>query len=58
MQTITASELQRHPSIAVDRVRFERTGLVILRHGRPVAVLLSVEDLKLLEAKAEQREKR
>jgi prevent-host-death family protein len=33
----------------VDRVRVDRTRLVIMRHGRPAAALVSVEDLAVLE---------
>ena len=49
MATVTASEARSKFSELLSRARYGEERVVISRSGKPVAVLLSVEDAKLLE---------
>lgn len=42
-------DVKNHLSEVVDRVEREHERVVITRHGRPAAVVVSVEDLESLE---------
>jgi prevent-host-death family protein len=56
MKTIEASQLRQEISDALNTVAFAGERIAINRHGKRVAVLVSVEDLKLLEAWEEQQD--
>jgi prevent-host-death family protein len=47
---MSASELRTHISDAIGRVNYAGVRIVIEKNGKPAAVLISVEDLELLEA--------
>ncbi len=44
------SNVKAHLSEFIGRVNYGRERLLVLRHGKPVAALVSVEDLRRLEA--------
>jgi prevent-host-death family protein len=44
------SHVKARLSEFIGRVAYGRERLLVLRHGKPVAALVSVEDLRLLEA--------
>ncbi len=48
-ETVPFTEAKAHLSELVERVRAERDRIVLTRNGRPVAVLLSPDDLEGLE---------
>ncbi|MDE2872378.1 MAG: type II toxin-antitoxin system Phd/YefM family antitoxin [Gemmatimonadota bacterium] len=50
MTRVTATELQVAISDLLDRVVDRGERVVVERHGKPVAALVSPEDLELLEA--------
>lgn len=47
---VGAHEAKTHLSECLNRVRYGGERIVIERHGKPVAALVSTEDLKRLEA--------
>jgi prevent-host-death family protein len=47
---VPLTEVKNRLSEVVDRLQHEHGRVVITRHGRPVAVMLSLEDLESLEA--------
>ncbi len=49
MSTEPLRQVRDHFSDAVDRVEFEHERITVTRNGRPVAVLMSPEDLAQLE---------
>jgi len=51
---VTSSELGAHPGEILDRVRYSRTCLTVTRNGRPVAMLVPIQDQ--LERAAEQNQ--
>jgi prevent-host-death family protein len=57
--TISTVEIKAHLSQWLSRVAFNNERLVVLRRGKPVAALVSVDDLRRLEAldAEEQNEK-
>jgi len=50
MAKMTASEAREGFSEALNRVAFGKERIVLHRHGRDVAALISIEDLELLRA--------
>jgi prevent-host-death family protein len=56
MKTIEASRLRQEISAALNTVAFGGERIAINRHGKPVAVLVSVDDLKILEALDDQED--
>ena len=56
MKTIEASQLRQEISAVLNTVAFGGERIAINRHGKPVAVLVSVDDLKLLEALEDQED--
>jgi len=48
-EQIPLADVKNRLSALVDRVEREHDRVVITKHGRPAAVLLSVEDLESLE---------
>jgi len=46
---MSLADVKNHLSQVVDRLERERGRIVITKHGRPAAVVLSVEDLEGLE---------
>lgn len=49
MDQIPLAEVKDRLSEVVERIRTEHGRVVITKHGRPAAVLVSVEDLESLE---------
>jgi len=47
--TMALRDVQNHLSEVVDRVEREHDRVVITKHGRPAAVVVSVDDLASLE---------
>lgn len=47
---ITAAEARRNFADAINQVRYGFEHLVVTRHGKPVAALISPESLAILEA--------
>lgn len=43
------ADVKNHLSEVVDRIQREHGRIVITRHGRPAAVVLSIDDLESLE---------
>lgn len=50
MKTLEASKLRQDVSDALNTVAYTGERISISRHGKPVAVLVSVEDAAMLEA--------
>jgi len=50
MITLAATELRDHISETINRVAYQGDRIALQRHGKPVAALVSIEDLELLEA--------
>ena len=50
MTKMTASEARKGFSETLNRVAFGKERIVLHRHGRDVAALISIEDLELLRA--------
>ncbi len=48
--TLNIAEIKPHLSELINRVAFSRERLVVLRRGKPVAALVSIEDFHRLEA--------
>jgi antitoxin YefM len=48
-ETLPLAEIKAHLSEIVDRVEREHDRVVLTRHGRPAAVILSPQDLEALE---------
>ncbi len=53
MKTIPLTDAKAHLSELVEKVAREHRRVVVTRHGRATAVLMSVEDLEGLEATLE-----
>ena len=49
MDVVGIAEMKRDISAIVNRVAFGRERLIVLRRGKPVAALVSVDDLRRLE---------
>src|SRR3546814_5438300 len=49
MDHVPLAEVKNHLSQVVERVQREHGRVVITKHGRPAAVLISIEDLESLE---------
>src|SRR3546814_504522 len=49
MDHVPLAEVKNHLSQVVGRVQREHGRVVITKHGRPAAVLISIEDLESLE---------
>jgi prevent-host-death family protein len=54
MKTLEASKLRQNISDALNTVAYRGDRISIRRHGKPVAVLMSVEDAALLDALEDQ----
>jgi prevent-host-death family protein len=52
--TVTASEARDSFADLVNRVEYGGERIVVTRHGRPIAALISAADLASLEAQAEK----
>ena len=50
MTTLAATELRTHGSEAINRVAYAGDRVLLQRHGKNVAAIVSVEDLELLQA--------
>ena len=50
MKTLEASQLRQSIADALNKVAYAGERITISRHGKPVAVLVPVEDAELLEA--------
>ena len=50
MTTTTASELRKHLSDFIGRSQYGGERITVTQHGKPVAALISYEDLELLRA--------
>jgi prevent-host-death family protein len=48
-ETLPLAEIKAHLSEIVDRVEREHERVVLTRHGRPAAVIMSPDDLAALE---------
>lgn len=48
-ETLPLAEIKAHLSQIVDRIEREHERIVLTRHGRPAAVLMSPDDLAALE---------
>ena len=46
---LNTAEIKAHLSELVNRVAFSRERLIVMRRGKPVAALISLEDLQRLE---------
>ena len=49
MTTVTAKQLKESPAEVLGRVRYGNERVVITRHGKEVAAVVSIEDARLLE---------
>lgn len=49
METIGTTELRSRLQDTVDRVRYTGERVVIAKHGKPAAAIVSTEDLELLQ---------
>ena len=54
MQTLDASRIRQDFSDALNTVAFSGERIIISRHGKQVAVLVSVDDLAMLQALEDQ----
>jgi prevent-host-death family protein len=50
MTTLAATELRTRGSEAINRVTYAGDRVLLQRHGRNVAAIVSIEDLELLQA--------
>jgi len=50
MTTLAATELRNHGSEAINRVAYSGDRVLLQRHGKNVAAIVSIEDLELLQA--------
>ena len=50
MTTLAATELRTRGSEAINRVAYSGDRVVLQRHGKNVAAIVSIEDLELLQA--------
>ncbi len=57
-RTITASKARDEMGDLLNRVAYSRERVVIERSRKPVAALIPLEDLRLLEALLEERQER
>jgi antitoxin YefM len=48
-ENVSLAEVKNHLSEYVDRVEREHERVVITKHGRPAAVVISIDDLESLE---------
>jgi prevent-host-death family protein len=49
MTSVTASSLKTHPSDILGRVRYGRERIAVTYHGKEIAAVVPVEDVRLLE---------
>ena len=49
MATVTAKELKEHSADVLGRVQYGAERITVTRHGKEVAALVSVDDVRLLE---------
>ena len=50
MTTLAATELRNRGSEAINRVAYAGERILLQRHGKNVAAIVSIEDLELLQA--------
>jgi len=55
MTTLSVTQLRHVLSDTINAVRFEGERILLERQGKPVAALVSVEDMELLERLEDQR---
>jgi prevent-host-death family protein len=49
MKSITVSDLRKHMNEVLNRVKFGGERIIIVRHGKPVAVIVPLKDFEVLE---------
>ena len=49
MATVTAKELKEHSTDVLSRVQYGNERIAVTRHGKEVAAVVSIEDVRLLE---------
>ena len=49
MTTVTAKELKEHSTDVLSRVQYGNERIAVTRHGKEVAAVVSIEDVRLLE---------
>jgi prevent-host-death family protein len=49
MTSVTAKQLKESPGTVLGRVQYGNERMVVTRHGKEVAVVVSIEDARLLE---------
>lgn len=49
MTTVTAKDLKDHPADVLSRVQYGNERVAVTRYGKEVAVVVSIEDVRLLE---------
>lgn len=49
MITVTAKELKEHSTDVLSRVQYGNERIAVTRHGKEVAAVVSIEDVRLLE---------
>ncbi|MCJ7796991.1 MAG: type II toxin-antitoxin system Phd/YefM family antitoxin [Thermoleophilia bacterium] len=49
MTTVTAKDLKDHPAEVLSRVQYGNERVAVTRYGKEVAVVVSIEDARLLE---------
>jgi len=47
--TVTAKELKEHSTDVLSRVQYGNERIAVTRHGKEVAAVVSIEDVRLLE---------
>jgi prevent-host-death family protein len=50
MTTVTAKELKDHPTDVLGRVQYGNERVAVTRYGKEVAVVMPIEDARLLES--------
>ncbi len=56
-KVLSSAEVKNHFSEVIHRVAYAHERVVIERRGKPLAVVVSLEDLRVLEAKEKQASK-
>ena len=49
MTRLSTSQIRKELSVVINRVSFGHERIILHRHGKDVAALISIEDLELLE---------
>jgi prevent-host-death family protein len=56
MKSVTASDLRKDISQIISKVEFGHERIILQRHGRDAAAIVSLEDLRLLESLEDQQD--